>query len=318
MASVGSIRHRALYGEKVDPPALLNHRRIFILPTQSGLLFGLLLVIMLLGAINYSNSLAHLLTFLLGSLGLVSMLHTYRNLSGLRISSSPSEPVFARDRAYYRLLLDNPGGPARYAITIKLAAQSSVVVDIPPHTPRWLTLPLPAEHRGELFGGPVLLATRFPLGLFRAWTRLDLGMSCIVYPHPAPADALRAAAGETDPGRGTETSTLDDFVGLRPYIPGDSPRHIHWKAAARGRDLLTKQFTATAASDTWIDWYVLPSEWDTETRLSVLCRWVLDAHPRGHPYGLRLPAQQISPDQGEPHRGRCLEALAFFGLPRVA
>lgn len=53
------------------PPASsveLNQRRVFILPTRQGGAFGLALLVMLLAAINYQNSLAYGLTFLLLSL----------------------------------------------------------------------------------------------------------------------------------------------------------------------------------------------------------------------------------------------------------
>ena len=42
------------------PPASrieLNHRRIFIMPTRAGAIFALVLILMLLVAINYQNSL---------------------------------------------------------------------------------------------------------------------------------------------------------------------------------------------------------------------------------------------------------------------
>src|SRR5699024_2538312 len=61
----------------------LNHRRIFIMPTRAGMGLLLLLLIMLIGAINYQNSLIYAVVFLLGSLFWVGLHHTYRNLAGL-------------------------------------------------------------------------------------------------------------------------------------------------------------------------------------------------------------------------------------------
>jgi uncharacterized protein (DUF58 family) len=53
---------------------------------------------------------------------------------------------------------------------------------------------------------------------------------------------------------------------------------------------------------------------DVESRLSILCRWALQAEQRGQQYGLRLPGTAIPPGRGEAHRTRCLEALALFGI----
>ena len=324
MISSASLRRRALYGEPVSPPVTLNHHRIFVLPTHAGLLFGLMLIVMLLGAINYNNSLAHLLTFLLGSLGTVSLLHNYRNLAGLTISTAPTQPVFAGQPARFRLCLDNHDGPARYAVHLMLRVQNPVPRmpplphDVPADSPAWITLELPATRRGRLHSGPVTLSTRFPLGLFRAWTHLDLGLTCLVYPAPGldadwqpfvSADASTAAGPASGPSGGT-----DDFVGLRSHAPGDSPRHIHWKAAARGQDLLTKRFAEASDDQAWLDWYSLPDHLDTEARLSALCRGILEAHAAGRPYGLRLPDREFSPAASDSHRLHCLEALALFGL----
>lgn len=65
------------------PPAnsiTLNQRKIFILPTRQGLIFALLVCAMVMAGINYQNSLVFALAFLLASLFMVAMLHTYRNL----------------------------------------------------------------------------------------------------------------------------------------------------------------------------------------------------------------------------------------------
>jgi hypothetical protein len=64
-------------------PLTLDRRRIYILPTRFGVLYAFALFAMLLASMNYNNSLGFGLTFLLGSLALVAMLHCHRNLSGL-------------------------------------------------------------------------------------------------------------------------------------------------------------------------------------------------------------------------------------------
>jgi hypothetical protein len=47
------------------------------------------------GSINYNNNLGFLLTFLLGSLGLTAMMHTFAMLYGLRLTAATATPVFA-------------------------------------------------------------------------------------------------------------------------------------------------------------------------------------------------------------------------------
>jgi uncharacterized protein (DUF58 family) len=55
---------------------------------------------------------------------------------------------------------------------------------------------------------------------------------------------------------------------------------------------------------------------DLESRLSVMARWIVDAHARGETFGLRLPNLEIPPEPGEQQRRRCLAAIAEFELTR--
>jgi len=139
-----------------------------------------------------------------------------------------------------------------------------------------------------------------------------LNHHCLVYPKPGPA---RPIVGGVDSQQKRELGTHsegDDFIGVREYQAGDSPRHVDWKAAARGQGMQTKRFGGDARSIIWLDWDALEGI-DTEMRLSQLCRWVIDAEDDGMIYGLRLPGQEIKPASGEIHRHLCLEALALFG-----
>ncbi|MDH4149123.1 MAG: hypothetical protein OEV67_01270, partial [Betaproteobacteria bacterium] len=65
---------------------VLRQRRVFILPTRQGLLYAAVIILMLVGSVNYDLSLGFILAFLLGATGIQSMLHTFRNLAHLRIS----------------------------------------------------------------------------------------------------------------------------------------------------------------------------------------------------------------------------------------
>src|SRR3569623_543661 len=65
---------------RVPGPVDVSRRRVYIVPTRFGYLFAVMLLVMLLGAMNYSNSMAFALTFLLSSMGLIAMHHTHGNL----------------------------------------------------------------------------------------------------------------------------------------------------------------------------------------------------------------------------------------------
>ena len=304
---------RFFYGDGPQPvPITLDRHRIFILPTREGLLCASTLAAMLIGAINYTNSMGFLLTFLLAGFSLVSMLHTYRNLSQLTFRAGPCFPVFAGEAAPYTLYIDNPSPVQRFALTLVLHDGVPTHVDVAAQDVTRVVVTRPTTQRGYVPMGRCTVSTRFPVGLFRAWAYIDLGLQCLVYPAPAPPQPLppmhvsNQAHGETH-GLGAE-----DFVGLRQYVPGDSPRHIAWKQAAHDGKYLTKQFAGEGTVQRWLVWDDV-SRAGIEVRLSVLCRWVLGAHSEGLAYGLRLPGIELAPAHTLAHRDACIKALALFG-----
>ena len=175
---------------------------------------------------------------------------------------------------------------------------------------------VPALRRGWLDAPRLTLDSRYPLGLFRAWSYWQPALRCLVYPAPAPAGAPFPA---TPDGRGDGRSSaagVDDFGGLRQYLVTDNPRHIAWKASASalatGAPLQTKQFLGSASAEAIFDLAAFPPDRDLETRVSQLTRWVLDADTAGYTYTLRLDNHHaLGPAQGESHRLACLKALAL-------
>lgn len=292
-------------------PVVLGRKRIYILPSRQGYAFALTLAVMLAGSINYSLGLGFVLTFLLASLGVNTMVYTFRNLVNLRASAGRAGPVFAGETAHFTVHLDNDTDTDRHAVGLTHDLVSSSFVDIKARSTATATVLVPAPRRGIFRPGRLRIFTRFPLGLYYSWAYLELDMHCVVYPRPAPPGlplppATASTGTGTEHGRGQE-----DFAGLRQYHVGDSPRHIAWKAAARDQGLLTKQFAGRAETELWLDWDRMPAQMGVEDRLSRMARWVLDAHAAGLSYGLRLPGKTVEMAAGEAQRDRCLEALAL-------
>lgn len=305
-------------------PVRLSQNRIYILPARGGLLLGLTLGLMLLGCMNYNLGLGYVLTFLLAGIAVVTLLHTFRNLARLELRPGRVDAVFAGSHARFPILLGNPTVQPRFAVCVSLpdttgiAAPGSVAdwCDVPPNAAATALLMVPAPERGRLELPRVRIHTTFPLGLFHAWSNVYLDTSCIVYPRPE-AGVVPPPPPTPGSGAGSQSAAgLDDFAGLRAYQPGDSPRHVAWKALARGQELLTKQFTMPDTGELWLRWSALPADMRTEARLSRLTRWVLDAGTLGMRFGLDIPGSLIAPDAGAQHEAACLTALALFRTPR--
>ncbi|WP_407363121.1 DUF58 domain-containing protein [Pseudomonas luteola] len=296
------------------PSMVLHQKRIFILPTRQGTAFGVALILMLLAAINYQNSLAYGLTFLLFSVGIVTILHTYRNLAGLRLTAAGSAPAFVDEPVRFRVRLDDEGR-AHQAIAIGWGKDTLQYTDVEAGSASELDLFLTPVRRGWLRPGRLRVESRFPLGLMVAWSWLDLEQKALIYPKPIPGDLLLPAGldADADEGARTQGQGADDFLGLRPYQPGDSRRRLDWKAYSRGQGLLVRDFAMLTGSDLWLDFSVLDG--DVEARLSQLCHWVLVCSTKQQRFGLRLPGTVLGPDTGEAHQSASLKALALFGQP---
>jgi uncharacterized protein (DUF58 family) len=293
-------------------PFVLGHRRVYILPTSHGYVFFLVLLLMLAGSVNYALSLGFILTFLLAGLGLNGILYTFRNLANLRIASGRTQAVFAGEVAQFALRIENPTVVNRAALETVSAAGTVYGFDVAAGAETIVPIAIPAPNRGLLAIGRVMVQTRYPLGLFRAWSYVEPSMECVVYARPEhPPAPLPLPTGDRGDGAATSVGN-EDFSGLRAYHAGDSPRRIAWKADARDQGLLSKVFSGHADTHLWLDWAGLPHTLDIEARLSRLTRWVLEADAAGADYGLRMPARIIEPSTGAEHRTQCLETLALY------
>ena len=293
----------------------ISPRQVYILPTRYGLLFAILVVVILIASINSASNLGFLTGFFLASIGLVSMVLTWWNLAGLRITPLSTDPVFAGNKARFMLRLHNARKRSRPGIAVSTASGETAasVTDVDASSDSTTGVMLHALRRGIFRAGRIRLSTDYPLGLFHAWCYLQTNQQCIVFPSPA-----RAAPRLTSPDdSGTESGDLgrgaDDFIGHRYYRDGDPLQHVDWKVAARERGLFSKLFGGDRADQHCLDWEALPDV-GTEERLRLLSRAILDASEMRMDYSLKLPGTEIEASRGKRHELQCLTALALFGL----
>jgi uncharacterized protein (DUF58 family) len=296
-----------------DGDVVLDKNRVYILPTRTGLVYMLLLLLLLIGSVNYGKSLGYMLTFLLAGLGNIIMFMTWRNLAGLRLSAGGCQPVFAGDYARFAVELVNAGAQPRYSLAISQHGCEYEVVDLAADSIGLLHFRVDAKRRGLLRAGRFRLYTEFPAGLFVAWTWIELEMHCTVYPKPSMRAAMPLSQSAEDGDNALAGAGLEEYAGLRKYQTGDSLRRVSWKASARSDVMHTKEFSGGQPQLLWIDWQAQAAA-GLEARLSRMARLVIDAEAGHSLYGLRLPGCEIRPDRGGRHYHRCLKALATFAM----
>ncbi|MDE2253796.1 MAG: DUF58 domain-containing protein [Betaproteobacteria bacterium] len=299
---------------------VLAHRNVYILPTPAGWFFGLTLLVLLVASINYQLNLGYLLTFLLAGSALASLQITHNNLRGLELAAHMPDDtqLHVGHPGALRLQLSSPGRQ-RWGVQLAADQQGWHALDLGCDSMARFTLPWTPARRGTQAWPLMMIESRYPLGLWRAWSLWRPTGSLCVYPAPeSPAPPMPAPkpapASAEMPARPTAGGELDD---LRPYRRGDPLNHVVWKRGAT-EDLIVRATIPSATQlENWLEWAALPAALTVEARLSRLCAWVLAASQAPHPYGLRLPGLVISPGNGAAHTRRCLCALAGFAVVKA-
>ncbi len=296
----------------IDPRVVsLQSGRIYILPTRAGVIFGLILFTMLLGAMNYNNNLGFALTFLLAGVGIVSMHHCHHNLAGLKISALGVTPVFAGEYLQFRFVVENPSAQARRQVRLGWDGESFQVSEPDGGKRETLTLELLTRQRGWHAAPRIQVSTLYPLGLLRAWSWVNMDLRGLVWPHPAKQFSGRNRGEVSRQDLGQDSAGEDDFYGLRNWRHGDPPRRIAWKLLARTGQKMISEYRSGMPEPVWIDWDSEPAT-DPEQRIARLTRRVLQADSAQTRFGLRLPGIQLDPQSGRGHLQQCLERLALL------
>ena len=136
-----------------NPPAssnelILDRHRVYIFPNRVGLVYAVLLLAIFITSVNYNLNLGFALDFVLISCGWFGVNFTYRNLSGLGLTATTSQPVFVGELAHFALLLNNRSRYVRYALYAGFTKSTMQVIDITAASTASLSLAAKAERRG--------------------------------------------------------------------------------------------------------------------------------------------------------------------------
>ena len=136
----------------------------------------------------------------------------------------------------------------RLPAAVEKSVSTSKASSLPPRGELRFPLELVGRDRGVHRLGPVALQVVGPLGMVQRILHRELEDTLTVAPSLAGVRGYRLLALQhrlQDAGvrtirrRGEGTT----FANLREYAVGDDPRHVDWKATARRRKLITREYT---------------------------------------------------------------------------
>ena len=319
----------------------LNSRNIMIYPTRFGLAYlGFVILVFLLGT-NYQNNIILLLSYLLASLFISVMLHSFYNFSTLRFYSVAEQQGFAEAVLYFpiKIMADKTHYDLNLHFTDgSLNSQTQHVSQC--HQGNFeVKLPYKTLSRGTHHLGRVTIFSEYSLGIFKSKTVLDFGHHALVYPKPKRLVAgqyqLSSQADEPskDNYQTVNTAGTDDFSELKSFVRGESRARTAWKQLAKGQGHFSKHYQASQGELQWLKLSEMPSS-DIEGKLAYLCFLIVELSATNQNFGLDLssnvtpmsnsrptPAStdtlsniptKIAPNSGASHQQDCLTALALY------
>ncbi len=286
----------------------LSQKNIYIFPSQAGFAYLLLLLLMLVTAINYQNSLIYLLTFFLGALFFLSIWMCFLNLSGLEVSNGKGQGAFEGETGFFVLNLRKEHG-ATFGLRAGLSVECLSAVPIVDQQLQELALSSASLRRGRHCLKRLRLESRFPFGLITAWTWLKLDASLLIYPKAVQGSATRSDAAAESGIKSMQKT--DDYSELRAYQKGDALQRINWKKYASTDALVVRDSDYTAKDASHVRWQDY-EPYGKEQRLQFMCEKVCRLYRAKEPFGLELPVINIEPGVSEAHFYDCLEQLALY------
>lgn len=291
---------------------LLHRGNIFIFPSRFGCAYLLLVLLIFLLGTNYQNNVIILMSYLMGSLFISVMLHSFYNLCGLALSCNGQCSGYAGQGLSMPLTVLSQ--IPRYDLTFSFAGQQMVHIRFVSAEKVSLNIPFFSEQRGLITPGRITIKSEYSLGLFVCWTHLDFGCLCTFYPQaklpPGPLLHFLKQGGSKET-RGKTSIGAEDFFELKTYVRGESVNRVAWKQFARGQGKYTKHYQQQQGCILWLKLADMPGD-DVEIKLQYLCYLLLHYHNENYRYGLELAGQQFNVDSGDFHLKRCLRALAAY------
>lgn len=280
-----------------------------IFPTPMGIGFALMVFILLLTAMNFSNNLLFTFCFFMAAVFLLSAWFTLRNLGYIKLTNIKARSVHVGQLLDFQLAVKDDAGIEHLYLQINKDNSS---FHLSPNGEGLWHYTVATKQRGLQPEAELRLSSTWPLGLFRVSKKLGSLPSVLVYPS---ADVTMALAEHSSNDVSHNKFEAEELLGLRDYQAGDNLRRIDWRAMARRQQLLVKEFDGAAGdSSLWLDWQATEGM-PYEQRISCLCHWVLACQKAERDFGLRLPKTKILPDRSAIHVQACLTALAQ--LPMV-
>lgn len=296
-----------------DPgnPQTLNSRNIYILPSGFGWAYGLVVIILFLGAINYQINTVFLLTFLLMTIGLVSAWEAHANFKNLSFRFIAIEDTQQGMPAKLALFIQ-ANNKNRFALEFQIASQTKIRLENISAEGLHFIMPIETTTRGCFRLPPIVISSVFPFGIFKVWSYLYFDEKYYVYPQAIDPGFWPEPCFDQNVQK-KQAMGDEEFYDLKlvenPWV---EPKLIAWRIAAKGHGWYLKTM-ASNNTDYWLFNLKESPAQTLEAKLQHLSYWLQTAELTSLTYGLQLTASTpIRFAHGKAHLQQCLRQLAIY------
>ena len=303
----------------------LNSRNIMIYPTRFGLAYLAFVILVFLLGTNYQNNIILLLSYLLASLFISVMLHSFYNFSQLRFYSLAKQEGYAEQTLYFpiKITADKTHYDINIHFTDKSLDSQFEKIRICEEGCEDIALTYKSSRRGQHPLGRITVYSEYSLGLFKSKTVLDFGHYAVIYPKAKNliAGQFQLSAQNEEPSlesyQNANILGTDDFSELKSFVRGESRARTAWKQLAKGQGHFSKHYQASQSQFQWLKLSDMPSN-DIEVKLAYLSFLIGELSSTNQSFGLELSpdssntTMNVPPSSGLKHQQACLTALALY------
>lgn len=176
-----------------------------------------------------------------------------RSSYGVLIELNPRRVVVG-DRAMGRMVVTNTGArklpPTRMELPVGRGVAEFQLPTMQPKQEQEELFQVPTNRRAVIIAGPAESIRGDQLGLLRRAVKWADPVDLFVHPRTVRLASSAAGLVRDLEGQVSNKITNNDlaFHALRPYVPGDDRRYVHWRTSARIGQLMVRQFQETRRS----------------------------------------------------------------------
>ena len=271
-------------------------------------------------AIGYANNILYFFVFLLVSMGLTTSWQTNRNVESTKIANLQYNSLFAKEANDIRLTVENMNrnGLALWDVEFWVEYRDrddpNIQVLECVEKSGEVTLSWIPPIRGYVKAPRILIQSRFPFKMLRAWKYYHRQTEFLVYPErkgPYQLEALLGAQSQSD-DQAAKQESEGLFRDYREFQNTDSPGRIDWRQSAKHQKHLIRNYEKSGERKILIDWEMTEGLVDAEARVSQLASWVQLCFDRNEVFALRIKGFKTDYAAGLNQYKTCMEKLAVL------